>query len=61
MKNGGTYRIIAPTRPAPRGRHADLIVLDEVREYRTNEFVSAVLPTLNTSKQSTDLVGVECR
>ena len=50
MRNGGTYRIIAPTSSAPRGRHADLIVLDEVREYRTNDFVSAVLPTLNTSK-----------
>jgi phage terminase large subunit-like protein len=49
MRNGGSYRIIAPRPDAPRGHHADLIVLDEVREYRDTSFVSAILPTQNTS------------
>lgn len=49
MKNGGSYRIIAPRQDAARGFTGDLVVLDEVREYRSDEFVSAILPTLNTS------------
>ena len=49
MANGGSYRIIAPRPDAPRGHHADLIVLDEVREYRDTNFVAAILPTQNTS------------
>jgi phage terminase large subunit-like protein len=49
MRNGGSYRIIAPRPDAPRGHHADLIVLDEVREYHDTAFVSAILPTQNTS------------
>jgi phage terminase large subunit-like protein len=49
MANGGSYRIIAPRPDAPRGHHADLVVLDEVREYRDTSFVSAILPTQNTS------------
>jgi phage terminase large subunit-like protein len=49
MRNGGSYRIIAPRPDAPRGHHADLVVLDEVREYRDTSFVSAILPTQNTS------------
>jgi len=50
MGNGGSYRIIAPRPDAPRGHVADLIVIDEVREYRDTAFVSAILPTLNTSQ-----------
>lgn len=49
LRNGGSYRIVAPRQDAPRGRTADLIVLDEVREYRSVDFVSAILPALNTS------------
>jgi phage terminase large subunit-like protein len=49
MRNGGSYRIIAPRPDAPRGHVADLVVIDEVREYRDTAFVSAILPTLNTS------------
>jgi hypothetical protein len=49
MHNGGSYRIVAPRADAPRGRTADLIILDEVREYSSDEFVAAILPTLNTS------------
>jgi phage terminase large subunit-like protein len=49
MRNGGAYRIIAPRPDAPRGHVADLVVIDEVREYRDTGFVSAILPTLNTS------------
>jgi len=50
LKNGASYKIVAPRSNAPRGLHADLVVLDEVREYRSFEFVSAVMPTLNTSR-----------
>ena len=50
MRNGGSYKIVAPRPDAPRGLHADVVVLDEVREYRTTDFLSAILPTLNTSK-----------
>lgn len=50
LGNGGSYRIIAPRPDAPRGHHADLIVLDEVREYRDTSFVAAILPTQNTSR-----------
>ena len=50
MTNGGSYRIVAPRPDAPRGHHADLIVLDEVREYHDTSFISAVLPTQNTSR-----------
>ena len=50
MSNGASYRIIAPRPDAPRGHHADLIVLDEVREYKDTGFISAILPTLNTSR-----------
>ena len=49
MANGGSLRIVAPRPDAPRGHHADLIVLDEVREYRDTHFVAAILPTQNTS------------
>ena len=49
MANGGSYRIIAPRSDAPRGHHADLVVLDEIREYRDTAFVAAILPTQNTS------------
>jgi phage terminase large subunit-like protein len=49
MRNGGSYRIIAPRPDAPRGHVADLVVIDEIREYRDTAFVSAILPTLNTS------------
>jgi phage terminase large subunit-like protein len=50
MRNGATYRILAPRPDAPRGHHADLIVLDEIREYRDTAFIAAILPTLNTSR-----------
>ena len=50
LRNGGSYKIVAPRQNAPRGLHADLVVLDEIREYRSFEFVSAVMPTLNTSR-----------
>jgi phage terminase large subunit-like protein len=50
MTNGGSYRIIAPRPDAPRGHHADVVVIDEVREYRDTAFISAILPTLNTSR-----------
>jgi phage terminase large subunit-like protein len=49
LGNGGSYRILAPRPDAPRGFHADLIVLDEIREYRDTSFLSAILPTANTS------------
>ena len=49
MANGGSYRIIAPRPDAPRGHVADVVVIDEVREYRDTAFISAILPTLNTS------------
>jgi phage terminase large subunit-like protein len=50
LANGGVYRIVAPRPEAPRGHHADLIVLDEIREYDNTAFLSAILPTTNTSR-----------
>ena len=49
MRNGGSYKIVAPRPDAPRGLHADVVILDEIREYRDHDFVTAILPTLNTS------------
>ena len=50
MSNGGSYRIVAPRPDAPRGHTADVVILDEVREYHDTSFIAAILPTLNTSR-----------
>jgi phage terminase large subunit-like protein len=50
MNNGGIYRILASRPDAPRGHHADLLILDEVREFNDHEFIGAIMPTLNTSR-----------
>ncbi len=49
LKDGGDYRIIAPTRSGARGHHADDLIADEVRDYQDTEFVAAAKPSLNAS------------
>jgi hypothetical protein len=46
LGNGGLYRIVAPTRGGARG-HAgvDLVIIDELREMDTFEFIGAAKPT----------------
>jgi phage terminase large subunit-like protein len=50
MKNGGTYRIVAPTRSGARGAANDLVILDEVQSAEDFDFVTAASPTLTMSK-----------
>lgn len=50
MKNGGTYRIVAPTRGGARGPSNDDVIVDEVRELENFEFIAAAKPTLTASK-----------
>lgn len=50
LANGGLYRIVAPTRGGARG-HAgvDLVIIDELREMDTFDFVAAAKPTTTAS------------
>lgn len=47
--NGGSYKIVAPTRQAARGASNDLVLVDEVRELDDYEFISAAKPTMTAS------------
>ena len=49
-KSGGCYRIVAPTRGGARGPSNDLVIIDEVREMDTWDFMAASRPTLTASK-----------
>jgi len=49
-KNGGVYRIVAPTRGGARGPSNDLNIIDEVREMDTWDYMAASMPTLTASK-----------
>ena len=49
FRNGGRYTLVAPNHGV-RGRHADLAIVDEVREQRDEKLISALLPTIATSK-----------
>ena len=48
-RNGGVYRIVAPTRGGARGPSNDDVLVDEVRELKDYEFIAAAKPTLTAS------------
>jgi hypothetical protein len=48
--NGGLYRIVAPTRGGARGPANDDVIIDELREFDTFDFMAAARPTLTASK-----------
>jgi phage terminase large subunit-like protein len=49
MRNGGRYRIVAPTDSGARGPSNDDLLLDEVREQDDYGFMAAADPTLTAS------------
>ena len=49
MKNGGRYRIVAPSRGGARGPANDDVIVDEVRELDNYDFIAAAKPTLAQS------------
>jgi hypothetical protein len=51
LANGGSYSIVAPTRGGARGKSGvDLVIVDELREMDTWDFISAAKPTLTASR-----------
>ncbi len=48
--NGGSYRIVAPTRGGARGPSNDILIVDELREMDTTDFIAAAKPTLMASR-----------
>jgi hypothetical protein len=48
--NGGLYRIVAPTRGGARGPANDDVLIDELREFDSFDFMAAARPTLTASK-----------
>jgi hypothetical protein len=51
MKNGGEYRIVAPTKGGARGPSNDLVIVDELREMVDFDFIAAAKPTLTASSK----------
>jgi hypothetical protein len=49
LVNGGRYRIVAPTRGGARGPSNDDVIVDEVRELDSHDFIAAAKPTMNAS------------
>jgi hypothetical protein len=49
LTNGGIYSIVAPTRGGARGPSRDLVLLDELREMDTWDFIGAAKPTMTAS------------
>jgi hypothetical protein len=49
LRNGGVYRIVAPTRGGARGPSNDLVIVDELREMVDHDFIAAAKPTLTAS------------
>lgn len=49
LANGGRYRIVAPTRGGARGPSNDDVIVDEVRELESFEFIGAAKPTMTAS------------
>ena len=49
LTNGGHYRIVAPTRGGARGPSNDDVIVDEVRELPSHDFIAAAKPTMNAS------------
>lgn len=48
MRNGGSYKIVAPQRGA-RGLSADTLIFDELREFEDYDIIAAATPTLTAS------------
>lgn len=46
LKNGGRYKIVAPTPGAARGLSADLVILDEARQHKTTDAFAALAYTM---------------
>lgn len=49
LRNGGIYRIVAPTRGGARGPSNDDVIIDELREMTEHDFIAAAKPTLTAS------------
>ncbi len=49
MRNGGRYRIVAPSRSGARGPSNDDVIVDEIRELTDYDFIAAAKPTLAQS------------
>lgn len=49
LNNGGVYSIVAPTRSGARGQTRDLVIVDELREMETWDFIGAAKPTMTVS------------
>jgi len=49
LRNGGIYRIVAPTRSGFRGLANDDVIIDEVRELTDHDVIAAAKPTLSAS------------
>jgi hypothetical protein len=49
LTNGGIYSIVAPTRGGARGPSRDLVIIDELREMDTWDFIAAAKPTMSVS------------
>jgi hypothetical protein len=49
LTNGGVYSIVAPTRGGARGPTRDLVIIDELREMDTWDFIAAAKPTMTVS------------
>jgi hypothetical protein len=49
MRDGGSYRIVAPNTAGARGYSNDLVIIDEVREMKDFDFIGAARPTLAAS------------
>ena len=50
LKNHGRYSIVAPTKGGARGPANDLVIVDELREMESHDFIGAAKPTLTASK-----------
>ena len=50
LRNGGSYRIVAPSRGGARGPSNDLVIVDEARELTDFDFIAGAKPTLTVSK-----------
>ena len=49
LKGGGRYKIVAPTRGGARGGTNDDVIIDELREMDSFDFIGAAKPTLTAS------------
>jgi hypothetical protein len=49
LNNGGSYRLVAPTRGGARGPSNDDVIIDELREMEDHDYIAAAKPTLSAS------------